>query len=78
VGYAVQRRRTLGWSFVAMTLGALVIFVGGTLQLRATLFGSWSDAFTAGFLIFSWWDVLKLSAASMIYHEVAKRWPQFS
>jgi hypothetical protein len=26
-----------------------------------------------GFLFFSWWDILKLSAAAMIYHELAKR-----
>jgi biotin transporter BioY len=29
----------------------------------------------SGFLVFSWWDLLKLAAAATIYHEVAKRWP---
>ncbi len=74
VGYLIQQRRTLVWSFISMFVGLLVIFACGTIQLNALVFKNWSDAFTAGFLIFSWWDVLKLSAAAMTYHEVAKRW----
>ena len=74
VGYLVQQRRTLAWSFVAMAVGLVVIFASGTIQLYAIYFKNWSDAFSAGFLFFSWWDALKLSAAAMIYHEVAKRW----
>lgn len=75
VGYLVAQRRTLLWSAVAMAAGLLVVFVSGTVQLYAVVFRNWSDAFSAGFLIFSWWDVLKLAAAAMIYQEIAKRWP---
>jgi len=74
IGYLVQARRTLLWSFISMAIGLTIVFVSGTIQLYAVVFKSWSDAFTAGFLIFSWWDVLKLSAAAMIYHELSKRW----
>jgi biotin transport system substrate-specific component len=74
VGYLVQTRRTLAWSFISMAIGLTIIFVSGTIQLYAVVFKSWSDAFTAGFLVFSWWDVLKLSAAAMTYHELSKRW----
>lgn len=74
VGYLIQQRRTLAWSFLSMGAGLTVIFVCGTIQLYAIVFKNWSEAFTAGFLIFSWWDVLKLSAAAMTYHEIAKRW----
>jgi biotin transport system substrate-specific component len=74
VGYLIQFRRTLLWSFVSMAAGLAIIFVCGTVQLYAVVFRDWIAAFNAGFLIFSWWDVLKLSAAAMTYHEVAKRW----
>jgi biotin transport system substrate-specific component len=73
-GYVVRFHRTLLWSFLAMTSGALVIFLCGTVQLYSVVFKDWSAAFNAGFLIFSWWDMLKLSAAAMTYHEIAKRW----
>lgn len=74
VGLLVQHRRSLLWSFISMFTGLLIIFTCGTLQLQVTTIHDWQAAFTSGFLIFSWWDVLKLSAAAMIYHEVSKRW----
>ena len=74
VGYMIQQRRTLLWSFISMAAGLVLIFASGTIQLYTVVFKSWGDAFGAGFLIFSWWDVLKLSAAAMTYHEMAKRW----
>lgn len=73
-GYLVQQRRTLAWSFISMTIGLMLIFACGTIQLFAVVFRNWSDALVGGFLIFSWWDALKLAAAAMTYHEVAKRW----
>jgi biotin transport system substrate-specific component len=76
VGYLVQQHRTLAWTFISMAIGLLVIFASGTIQLYAVVFRDWAAAFNAGFLIFSWWDVLKLSAAAMTYHELAKRWPR--
>lgn len=76
VGYLVSQRRALWWTVVAMTAGLLLIFTSGTIQLYAVLLHDWSAAFTGGFMIFSWWDVLKLSAAAMTYHEVSKRWPR--
>jgi len=76
VGYLVQQRGGLVWSFVSMAAGLFIIFVSGTIQLYAVYLQDWAAAFDSGFLIFSWWDVLKLSAAAMIYHEVAKRWRQ--
>jgi biotin transport system substrate-specific component len=76
VGYLIQLRRSFLWSFAVMTIGLLIIFFSGTIQLFAVTSRDFAGAFTAGFLIFSWWDILKLSAAAMIYHEVAKRWPR--
>ncbi len=74
VGYLLQNRSSLLWSFVSMAAGLFVIFSAGTVQLYAVYFHDWSQAFNGGFLIFSWWDLLKLSAGAMIYHEVSKRW----
>jgi len=74
VGYLIQFQRALLWSFISMASGLVVVFACGTIQLYAVVFKDWAAAFNAGFLIFSWWDVLKLSAAAMTYHEIAKRW----
>ena len=75
VGYLVRKRKSLLWSFTSMAMGLFVIFASGTAQLYAVYFQDWAEAFGAGFLMFSWWDTIKLSAAAMTYHEVAKRWP---
>lgn len=75
VGYLVQERRSLLRTVVSMSAGLLVIFVSGTAQL-ALYTGDLSTAATSGFLLFTVWDLLKLGAASMTYHEIAKRWPR--
>ncbi len=75
-GFLLQKYSSLAWSFIAMAAGLLVVFTAGTLQLAALYFHNLRSAISAGFLIFSWWDLLKLSAGAMIYHELAKRWPR--
>ena len=72
VGYLLQGRRSLILSTVSMIAGLFAIFSAGTIQLYAVLFQDWSEAFKAGFLIFSWWDGIKLAAAVAIYHQTAK------
>ncbi len=76
VGYLVVRRRALWWTFVSMAAGLLVIFVSGTVQLNAVLLHDWPSSIAGGFLIFSLWDLVKISAAAMIYHELARRFPR--
>lgn len=73
-GYLVTLRRSLPWTVLSMFAGLLVIFSSGTLHLYAFYIRNFASAFAAGFLIFSWWDMLKLGAASMIYFEIAKRY----
>jgi biotin transport system substrate-specific component len=73
VGALAPRGRSLVWAFASMTGGLLVIFTSGTLYLYAKVMHDISAAFTSGFLIFSWWDLLKLGAAAMTYHEASKR-----
>jgi biotin transport system substrate-specific component len=74
-GFLIQKRSSLAWSLIVMLAGLLVIFLSGTAQLYAVYFHDIRSAFTSGFLIFSWWDLLKLAAGATIYHELAKRWP---
>jgi biotin transport system substrate-specific component len=78
VGYLLGFRRTFGWVLMSMGAGLLVIFTSGTLHLYAFYVRDFGAAMTSGFLIFSWWDMLKLFAAAGIYYELAKRWPRLS
>ena len=66
VGYLAGPRPTLLRYLAAMTAALLVIFSLGTVQLNLIWFQDWSLSFTNGFLIFSWWDVLKLAGAASI------------
>ncbi len=61
-----------GWGIGAMIIGLIFIFLMGTLQLNAVYYHNWSSAFASGFLIFSWWDVLKLVAAAGIWKELSR------
>lgn len=76
IGYLLDKRTTLAWSFGAMAVGLVLIFCSGTLFLHAFYVKEFSAALAAGFLPFSWWDLIKLSAAATSYHEIAKRWPR--
>jgi biotin transport system substrate-specific component len=75
-GYLVQRRRSLAWTVAAMGIGLIVIFASGTIHLYAFFLHDVKAALTSGLLLFTWWDLLKLGAAAMIYHEIGKRWPR--
>lgn len=55
---------------LAMAAALVVVFACGTLQLRLTLLPDWGEAFRGGFLIFSWWDLVKLAAAASIARAV--------
>ncbi len=74
VGLLAARRHTLVHVALSMAAGLAVVFASGALQLSLLYTHSFSSALQSGVLIFSWWDLLKLSAASMIYFEAGKRW----
>jgi biotin transporter BioY len=56
-----------------MFAALIVIFSIGTVQLNFVLFNDWTKALKAGFLIFSWWDLLKLFAAASIFYQFARQ-----
>lgn len=76
VGWILRDNRSTLRVFGAMVAGLLVIFTCGTLHLYAFYLRDLGAAISSGFLIFSWWDMLKLGAATAIYAEIGKRWPR--
>ncbi len=76
VGLLTERHRSLLWVVASMAAGLLLVFASGTLHLYAFYLRDAGLAFSSGFLIFSWWDIIKLGAAATIYHQVARRWPR--
>jgi len=76
VGSLVQQRHSLLWTLLAMASALIVVFAAGTAQLYAYVLHDGKGALISGFLLFTWWDLLKLGAAGMLYHELGKRWPR--
>ena len=74
IGYLVSVRRSYLWTLVSMFLGLVVVFTCGSLYLNFVAIHNLQQALTSGFLIFSWWDILKLTAAAAIYNEFSKRY----
>lgn len=66
VGYLRGERPTFPRLLLSMAAALVVVFACGTIQLRLTLLPDWAVAFNAGFLIFSWWDLVKLFGAASI------------
>ena len=73
IGWLVHSRRGFWWYFFSLSIGLITIFTLGTLQLNIVYFHNFSEAVKAGFLIFSWLDILKLFAAAFIVTRYAPR-----
>jgi biotin transport system substrate-specific component len=74
VGLFTESYKSYFGIVASMFAGLMILFLAGTLHLNAFYLHNISAAFTSGFLIFSWWDMVKLFAAASIYFHVAKRW----
>ncbi len=75
--HAVRKSRgpmDFPWVLFSMFAGLLVVFSVGTLQLYFVAFRNWDESFRLGFLIFSWWDFMKLVVAATIYHRLSRRY----
>ena len=66
VGYLVKLRREFWWMMVSMVIGSFIIFTIGTIQLNIIYVHNWVHSVQAGFLIFSWWDAVKIIGAATI------------
>lgn len=60
-------------TLLSMAAGLAVIFALGAAQLNFTLLHDWGQAWTGGFLIFSWWDGLKLVSAAILFTTLPMR-----
>ena len=73
VGYLAGDGKSFGRTLAAMATGLFVIFSLGTLQLNLVLIHDLPRAIEGGFLIFSWWDLLKLFAAATVARQLRGR-----
>jgi len=69
----LENNKKLIWIVISFVMGTFVIFSLGTLQLYFVYYHDWLLAFTNGFLIFSWWDMVKIAAAAGIYGQLVSK-----
>lgn len=72
VGYLVRLNKKYIWTIISMAVGMLIILSFGTMFLNFVYFHDWTKSFVSGFLIFGWWDVVKIVAAASIYRSIQK------
>ena len=68
IGYLSRFRNNYLWVVFTMCIGSIIIFLLGTIQLNFVYFNNWTNSIKAGFLIFSWWDIVKIVGSSAIAH----------
>lgn len=68
VGFLTNLRRDFWWIVLSMLVGSLSIFTLGVVQLNFIYMHHWTSSIQAGFLIFSWWDAVKILGAAAIAH----------
>ncbi len=73
IGYLTRLRSEYWWMMISMIVGSLIIFSLGTIQLNFLYLHNWINSFQAGFLIFSWWDGVKIIAAATITYSYFQR-----
>jgi biotin transport system substrate-specific component len=72
VGYLVRLNKSYIWTIISMAVGMLIILSFGALFLNFVYFHDWTKSLVSGFLIFGWWDVVKIIAAASIYRSIQK------
>ena len=73
VGYLARLRREFWWIMVSLVVGSFIIFTIGTIQLNMIYVHNWVHSVQAGFLIFSWWDAVKIIGAAAIAHHYIRK-----
>jgi biotin transport system substrate-specific component len=73
IGFLVRIRQEFWWMIVSVSIGSLIIFALGTIYLNMLFINNWTLAVQAGFLIFSWWDALKILGAAAIAYQYFRR-----
>lgn len=73
-GLLLEKRRSPIITWLAMALGTLVIIFTGASYLSLLFHRSFGNAFFVGALIFSVWDIIKISAAASIYFSISRKY----
>ncbi len=68
IGFLTELRRELWWMIFSMLIGSLIYFSIGTIQLNIIYLHNWINSLQMGFLVFSWWDAVKIVGAAKIAH----------
>ncbi|MFA7289301.1 MAG: biotin transporter BioY [Melioribacteraceae bacterium] len=75
-GYIIEKFNTKFAVIAAIVLANVLILVVGSLYLSVFFGGNISQSFMSGLLIFSIWDVIKISAAISIYFSLRAKYPR--
>jgi len=75
-GKIIEENKSLLAIAVSMFLGTLVIIFSGAAYLSLFFNGDFSTALKVGALIFTVWDLIKISAAISIYYTISKKVPK--
>ncbi len=67
VGSIIDLDDSFLWTALSMLAGFAIIFDCGTAWLDAFFLHDWNASIAQGFLIFSFWDLVKLAAAVGVY-----------
>lgn len=73
VGSVINVNDSFLWTVLSMSVGFVIIFACGAFYLNVVFIHNWGISITQGFLIFSYWDLIKLTAAVSIYRAFLPR-----
>lgn len=73
VGIVIRANNSFLWTALSMFMGFVIIFACGAFYLNAVFIHDWRVSISQGFLIFSYWDLIKLTAAVGIYRAFLPR-----
>ncbi|OGU61951.1 MAG: hypothetical protein A2V66_16445 [Ignavibacteria bacterium RBG_13_36_8] len=76
VGYLIEKNNKLLTTILSMVLGNMIILLSGTAYLFLFFGGNFENALLSGALIFSVWDLIKITAAVSIYRALSKKYPK--
>ncbi|RCK76568.1 MAG: Substrate-specific component BioY of biotin ECF transporter [Ignavibacteriae bacterium] len=66
-GYLINKRNSYFWALFSVTVGMILVFLLGTIYLNFVYFKDIYKSIAYGFVIFSWWDAIKIIAVASIY-----------
>jgi biotin transport system substrate-specific component len=75
-GYIIEKNSSLISVAIAMIAGTLLILLSGALYLSLFFNGDIGTSIFYGAVIFSVWDIIKISAAVSIYYAFSKKYPK--